>query len=86
MCLFQKTFDALLQKCVCLFQKTFDALLQITMLKSNWISKASALQRRGRSVYTVKCSMLGEKNSADDSLKYMIFEKIGYEISCKLSS
>ncbi|XP_060076466.1 3'-5' RNA helicase YTHDC2-like [Ylistrum balloti] len=30
-------------------EKTFDALLSVTMLKSNWISKASALQRKGRS-------------------------------------
>ncbi|XP_045156414.2 3'-5' RNA helicase YTHDC2-like [Mercenaria mercenaria] len=29
-------------------EKTFDALLKITMLKSNWISKASSAQRRGR--------------------------------------
>ncbi|KAL3867100.1 hypothetical protein ACJMK2_044331 [Sinanodonta woodiana] len=29
-------------------EKTFDALLSISMLKSNWISKASALQRKGR--------------------------------------
>ncbi|XP_041370241.1 3'-5' RNA helicase YTHDC2-like isoform X2 [Gigantopelta aegis] len=29
-------------------EKTFDALTCVTMLKSNWISKASAQQRRGR--------------------------------------
>ncbi|KAK3765938.1 hypothetical protein RRG08_002182 [Elysia crispata] len=29
-------------------EKTFDALSSLTMLKSNWISKASALQRKGR--------------------------------------
>ncbi|XP_052792916.1 3'-5' RNA helicase YTHDC2-like isoform X2 [Mya arenaria] len=29
-------------------EKTFDALLQVTMLKSNWISKASSSQRKGR--------------------------------------
>ncbi|KAL4228088.1 3'-5' RNA helicase ythdc2 [Mactra antiquata] len=29
-------------------EKTFDSLLKITMLKSNWISKASVAQRRGR--------------------------------------
>ncbi|XP_060581690.1 3'-5' RNA helicase YTHDC2-like [Ruditapes philippinarum] len=29
-------------------EKTFDALLKITMLKSNWISKASSTQRKGR--------------------------------------
>ncbi|CAG5133284.1 unnamed protein product [Candidula unifasciata] len=29
-------------------EKTYDALTSLTMLKSNWISKASALQRKGR--------------------------------------
>ncbi|XP_052279613.1 3'-5' RNA helicase YTHDC2-like isoform X2 [Dreissena polymorpha] len=29
-------------------EKTFDSLLQVTMLKSNWISKASTAQRKGR--------------------------------------
>ncbi|VDI58889.1 ATP-dependent RNA helicase YTHDC2 [Mytilus galloprovincialis] len=29
-------------------EKTFDALLNVSMLKSNWISKASSIQRRGR--------------------------------------
>ena len=33
------------------FQKTFCALTQVSSLKSNWISKASALQRKGRSVW-----------------------------------
>ncbi len=33
-----------------IMQKSYDALTSISMLKCHWISKANALQRRGRYV------------------------------------
>ena len=61
---FQKTLYSLMQilphsyffchaVSIMYFQKTFCALTQVSSLKSNWISKASALQRKGRSVVWV---------------------------------
>lgn len=55
-------------------EKTFDALLQITMLKSNWISKASAIQRKGRA------------GRVRPGVCYHLFSKVRHQHMCEYAT